>query len=828
MVGKNLIDGTVYTKENKDHYINNVIYPVLEDELLAYYEEQGVFDYKVTTKDKKDLLAQANALVDAYLKTDNSDAQGYITIDRWKQIMQTVKVWTSEHQKLYDRVKTPNSNISWKDINSINVSLQPLKGQYSALKSIDNQLVPIYLKYSQAVITPKLASQFPEMQLLLDKMGTKVDEVVYTTGSKASGYKLNDIDSNLDSIIELDQGSYKIQVDQTAKNSKKEESEAGSQLLKAIITNIDLFGEYTIPSIDPKNNITGKDLVTKVDELLSKRLSRNESLLDNISSNFSSFIETLDIDEGSKSALIAGAKIESLPDSVLIERAIASKVRKEVIKFKFFGGDMIQSSPHLITGSENRKNKLVRNIEDTNIRLSDVILLKSLDRLKGAHWTNEGEYRPAQIFIPYNFIKTTFGDKFKDKSEKEIIEVLRSADPKLFEGVSYRIPTQPWSSIQNIEIAGILPTEYGDQVIVWDEGTTEFGFDFDIDKLRVALPYPQYNELTGKLEIKKTLENQILEIFKDIIKDPSIHVQSIKSLDSLTQTFSDIVTKYHNKEIAEGINWYSPINQISTKINNKEAQSNLTGTFAVAVTDFVRNVNADLKVYIPNISNVTGIKTLFNVNNYDSTVSLSNRFDVTKKYITEALSAFLSKSIDVAKDPEIIQANITSNTVNVVTFLSNAGMPLQDVMLIIGQPVLKIYNKQKTKNKSIVDSKLYDEDTNKLVSPVSFIANKLSTDYKNISLEDSIKFIINNKQALKNRLLQYKEEPNNSNLNSILDANIFAFYTHIEKYSNLFNDLTLASRFDVDGPGKGFMDVLSKTEQLRKALKYKRFKLLLQ
>jgi hypothetical protein len=74
-----------------------------------------------------------------------------------------------------------------------------------------------------------------------------------------------------------------------------------------------------------------------------------------------------------------------------------------------------------------------------------------------------------------------------------------------------------------------------------------------------------------------------------------------------------------------------------------------------------------------------------------------------ENYVLETLSAFLNAFVDVAKDPYVRDINTGADVVNVFLTLLRTGMSLNDVTMMMNQPVIKDY----LERKRIFDSKFY-------------------------------------------------------------------------------------------------------------------------
>lgn len=124
-------------------------------------------------------------------------------------------------------------------------------------------------------------------------------------------------------------------------------------------------------------------------------------------------------------------------------------------------------------------------------------------------------------------------------------------DKELLEMFSYRIPTSSHQSGAIIEVAGFLPSEMQDLLIVPKEHTTQFGEDYDIDK-RQVYKYNYYVNNSGKirklngdiLNSDENVDNLLTAIFgeryseiKDFSND---YKEAEKQIKLLENAFIDV------------------------------------------------------------------------------------------------------------------------------------------------------------------------------------------------------------------------------------------------------------------------------------------------
>ena len=154
-------DGSVLRIKSKDDmYFNVAPIPSI------------VRDSKYLDRIRKQIGKKANL----YKNVDENDAQGYITLDRWKFLMEGLGKWNPNYDQAYNRLLNGTFNAD-----DYKYAAQPLKGVYFDV--IDGR--PVYLKYSQAVLIPSMV-EGTGLGRLLDNMNKQnIHEAVAVSGIKA-------------------------------------------------------------------------------------------------------------------------------------------------------------------------------------------------------------------------------------------------------------------------------------------------------------------------------------------------------------------------------------------------------------------------------------------------------------------------------------------------------------------------------------------------------------------------------------------------------------------------------------------------------------------
>ena len=289
-------------------------------------------------------------------------------------------------------------------------------------------------------------------------------------------------------------------------------------------------------------------------------------------------------------------EISASPIRRKVQQIIASQFTKAAVKIKGPGGGHILINASLY--EPVTKFSDLTAVEQQILKRSAIV---NPTELKPTYVKN-GKVMPGHIWLPHWMGKFIPNNKM---SMKEVRQYLQ--DPRLRRIISYRIPTQFLSSIDQNEIAGFLPQSMGNSIIAYNEMVPKTGHDFDFDKLYTILPNFKYNKKTKEIEYieynsskpageqsKKALHNRMLELYTEILSDVDIHNRSMKPIETLDDRYyaarirakqsmrlssasKGVLTKLKNKKeeyidkvndllsIKNDLEWASPIYQIQLK-----------------------------------------------------------------------------------------------------------------------------------------------------------------------------------------------------------------------------------------------------------------------
>lgn len=737
------------------------------------YYDQYFNAYKNLTKLTDTEIKQ---ILSPYENVNITDAQAYITLDRFKSIMRMLGRWDTDWNSAFKRLKAGKG--TQEDIKLI--TAMPLKGMHYQLRNHLGLAVPTYLKYSQAVLIPQLikGTELEKLHKTMLDEKTGVDEVIFESGIKVGaqspiGITQDDLSTIKDdikfNIMVLDNTYWKLQQD--LRPHTKDEQLEGSQIKKNIIANIELDKTYMVDG----ETILGRDLVKKVHAIdrelsdLGKRELFNEFGIETLGEgvyvikNWDKLHDILVKEflkkKDSSKKLIKSLELNSdktnferpldtHPFRKQIDQMIGSLITRRTVKLEMPGGSFVQMSNFGF-------NRVGRYSNLTAQEQAELDLLVNESKLRPATIDKNKVVR-AQIFLPHWFKDLIPG--FDKMSRKQINNYIQ--DKKLLRAIGYRIPNQGMSSIDSLEVVGFLPQSVGDTVIAYDDITAKTGSDFDIDKMYIMLSNHAKDKETGKpyyikykeegysnpFMQKKALQNRKLELYDAILTNSKTYVDLITPLDSISTKFRaakvrflenknklnpSLVSKIESLDSSKTMNkfidtvndalsskidleWFSPAYQLQVK------STFVGGKFGVGQTarHLVDHSISQWSDTTNEENSAYYLKVDLGFGNKTTSgwADLSKSHGVAGNLISNTLSARLNAYVDIAKDPYIFYINNNTITANTIFMLDRAGIDPQWTDLFMSQPILKEFVKLSRYNEAGSTKKLRDENK-KLLTP---------------------------------------------------------------------------------------------------------------
>lgn len=206
------------------------------------------------------------------------------------------------------------------------------------------------------------------------------------------------------------------------------------------------------------------------------------------------------------------------------------------------------------------------------------------ESLQGAY-KKDGTIQKAQVLV---------ASKFRDKDGK-LIDLFTKKDgeyvyieqgekgfklkEKMFEKdllslTSFRIPTSGHLSAAQVEIAGFLPAQAADLMIVPRNFTKQMGLDFDVDKQYTYQLWHHQNEDGSFSEINEGNKKEIMNEIAGKLKDGS------NAGTLLSAIFGDDLPDFTNEEISND----TKLKQINAKLDEKILQNKIVKIHSAVLT----------------------------------------------------------------------------------------------------------------------------------------------------------------------------------------------------------------------------------------------------
>jgi hypothetical protein len=470
----------------------------------------------------EELIGETIAKNYAEGEINSADAQAWITPARWKDVWTTLGKWNNVYQSAYEKMmgenREPFTNEELKKV------AQPIKGVY--FQNVNGQ--PIFLKYSQAVLSPRLRKG-NDLEILYNKMVNNkdangelapIDEILTFDAIKvgsnlpslshnAEGRIVKDFELN---VMTIPANGWKLQQDLPTKSFKQ--TDLGSQLQKNIFQGL-AFNLDKLFEVNDDEELTGNEMIQAISEVVGDLTEMgyesilkefgidDNSVISNINGFYSLIISELKSRNGSKNvikALEAETTIYGIPQAQKkLQNIFSSIMTKRILKIKTNGGSFIQMSNYGLN-KENAENQKV--IWSPNA-LSTVHEPQFLKDEKGEYVLSKSGkkiIRPGGILISGSFL----AKYIPNYADFDAVDLFVGRDGKLpmidkqiqDNIIGYRIPNQGLSSNDALQIVGILPEENGDTIVAYTGITKKTGSDFDIDKMYIMFPSvrPVYNK----------------------------------------------------------------------------------------------------------------------------------------------------------------------------------------------------------------------------------------------------------------------------------------------------------------------------------------------
>lgn len=427
-------------------------------------------------------------------------------------------------------------------------------------------------------------------------------------------------------------------------------------------------------------------------------------------------------------ALEAEAKSRNMPDNVIDSIGLLSTYNMPIDAL--VKSDTMQTILYAmadkLTLSQKAFGKAPYQVPSTLFEKDGIRVLKDakgVDRvvsndLEFYGFNEDGSVKAMEVYLPSYL--------------KGVIDVGK-VDSKLLKLIGFRIPTQGLNSIESIIVKGFLSDSYGDIIVLPSEIVAKTGSDFDIDKLNLYIPNffmdmngkpvyitktaGEYYDVSGIEDFdRKVLENEMFEKMNEIILHKDNARQLLNPIDSDNhKILAKELRSATNREVSTSLDSYGDVlHHLQVAKQNMEG----AGAIGIAANSAVFQIYAALhdfgvvetfknyktKLDENGIQEVERIATHINLKHNsreDGKISLGGMKDADNELFTyEAFNAYITLTVDNAKDPILDDLNAGLKTINTVLYLVMAGVPYRTIHYFMNQPIILDYLTNLTKYES--------------------------------------------------------------------------------------------------------------------------------
>lgn len=706
-----------------------------------------------------------NRIVDNFKKNNETDGQGFISVNRYKEIMRGLgrvdRQMTKTFEKL-DRIEKRNSfeeepvKLDKNDWARLGV----LKPFMFTEKLIDETIVPIQIKNSEFVLTKEFASKDKSGKLMeiynkMIEMEQKTETnvaVQFESAIKVGLHNAISLDNvkniTIDDLLTLDNSDYRLQVE-TPEHFLDTENNFGTQIRKLITADTPYNTEFTSKHIKQINEIFGKDKITfqellqKYDDTIGQDLFESHEYAKSRVSNIHevvAFLTEQAIEKELGLEFITALTIKNGEPQIPLwfpifskrnEQLLTSIFKNEVTKQKINGGAFVNLSS-----------------------------LGYSDELK-AHIDNDGNIT-FDAMMPW--WSKDFFQPLLDKEGNIDINKIPEEAKDILNVIGYRIPTEDKYSMFNIRVVGFTNPVNGGSIVLPREATTLAGLDFDVDKLFIMIPAFRRTEngieivpstddskegrdnlkidlIRAILSHKVTREKSLQPGGFDIYREAALNVRLINA----GKNPSDYLTNEKKQEVldAEELDITEPSVQTELFERNMTGK-NLIGIFANHNVHHAMAQHTELRL------NGDGILL---DGEFHSDLNSQKTKD-GKSFISRNLATMIAAVVDNAKDPLSNFLNVNTYTADVLALMFRLGMNFHSSAYFVAQPVVKevssnFFNGTQTISEELV---VIDDMINQLKQKVENYYTKSGKQYipstknKNITQKELLNNLVKHKQ----------------------------------------------------------------------------------
>ncbi len=654
-------------------------------------------------------------------KFDITDAQGIISIDMYKSILEGEGKWGDELEAAYRNYKA-GGKFAWvegfvpqgKRVGEP-APVKPMKFYYEKLEVVGGVLGANSEKNSYMVMLREMTQNFPEKEKLRRRMeaegefaGRKPIHVVnFVSGKKIikkNVYFINDLTdySDVDNFINSNdsRGLRKPQVIPDMKDNM--EVTLNRQIKKNMLANVKDGTSYQInPGLNNEFDLDGSQLKNLLHGAIERKLEID------INNTFKE-LNIKDVNNISNQDRLTILKtVRDIIMDQIVDKDMHSNYTKALNIKLDETGMPIFSIPLDIPLFANKYESVIMSILNNRAFKQKI---KGYEGVQIAELGGVGE-DGNDVLKFYQIGNNKKGDKMLMHAEimiREDIAIrfglqagktidLKNAPEELLRAIGYRIPNQDKASTVALKIKGFLPYNYEKAVMVPAQLVKLMGSDFDVDKLFLMFPEtrvdkktgktykvaPRYKELLNKtlkmsdITDVKELNNIILDTMEAVMVNKAHFIETLSPLDDLKSERERI--RQAIPELAEEQDWNSYKTELDAMMRN-QAGNKLRGIYANLIAG--RNV---VHHGVLNVNNRYAIKI-------DGKSFIEYQSETKEGMPTDKTgSLFLSGAVDAGKDPVQLELNdnVTTSKVRAFFIAYHNEYKSQTCTNFLNQPLIR-------------------------------------------------------------------------------------------------------------------------------------------
>ncbi len=634
-----------------------------------------------------------------YRENNKTDAQGYVTIETYRDILISVGQWTNDHEFFFENAwkqgKSIKSAVTFSALSDIEkkaylqreaeILLQPLKPftfgeRVIKLSDGSSMLLKEQFKESLTPLLPEWANRHTQYRDLLAAMNR--DKIDIMSDSEAVKIGAYGITTDLSQpIIAREVPTESMRFPFFIPEKAKKEILAGTQIEKLIVGNIEPTTKYKLPNGKP---LTGKELVKEYHELWSDIIKSDYEdfkamfgLEDNLRVPES---KKLDFLKKLQKVLTEELSHRELPENYLDSIAIIKNKLDQPeflvgLDFPALGGKYEQILTNLF-----KKYLLTQYVPgDALVNLADFGTPTAEINSELKFITNKGgEIVEAEVGLPGRHIKGLGlrRDTHYDEAGKIKWDTLTPEQQAGLQMVIYRIRTQGKNSMLPVRVAIVLPDSAGSVIMVPGEGTKQGGFDFDVDKSYLM------KRTLEKGKVSNTSHNKLFDLHWAILTNKAHAEELLNPLDSLVH--DEMIDYLEKKGVVSRAVKNSPFSTVTDMemeqlAKYSKAMIGVFSKFAVAHATF-QSMSDMVTIKVPiEITNSEGYK-------YDK---IGKMRDDKNILISDNHSAQQNSALDAQKDPKLGYLNITTFNAAVLAYMTDLGVNQKLALAFMNQPILR-------------------------------------------------------------------------------------------------------------------------------------------